>query len=436
MVSRAEGILSGQQKQRLDAIQKTSRAIDEMTLRLATGQDVNSALDNPQNFFTARALNSQAKRLGSVHDGIINSIRTIQETEHGIEAIQKILDSSEAFLQERIEEFVDGYHLDFSNISDFLSYSGTQDPAGSTVNTINNGQGIVLDNGAWKRYAFDYVLTENTVLQFDYKSTNIPEISLIGFDTDNNYINNDEFFFLYGTQLTGFTYSAPIPTYQYDASGEWVTVSIPVGQYFTGSYSHMIFLADDDGGGDDGDAYFRNVSFVGDDITNGVSTLEADAETSFSEEYAGLREQIDTLAKDANYRGLNLLKEESLTTYLSPTATTSLKTDGIDATSGGLGLGDVNFNHLRSITDELDKVRQAREDLRRYASSLSIHYSVLETRDTFTQETINLLKAGSSDLTISDQNEDGANLLALQTRQSIQTSVVALSVPSILDFLT
>ena len=98
MVSALGSILSAAQKSQLTAIQSTARLIDDVQLRLASGLEVNKALDDPQNFFSARALEFRASDLSRRLDGIRQNIRAIQETQSGIDATLETLDLAESYL--------------------------------------------------------------------------------------------------------------------------------------------------------------------------------------------------------------------------------------------------------------------------------------------------------------------------------------------------
>jgi flagellin-like hook-associated protein FlgL len=75
-----------------------------------------------------------------------------------------------------------------------------------------------------------------------------------------------------------------------------------------------------------------------------------------------------------------------------------------------------------------DRVFAALGEVRSFGSSLSNNLSIIQTRRDFTEQTINTLRAGASDLTDANLNEEGANLLALQTSQ--QLGVTSLSLAS------
>lgn len=443
MVGDVGNILNITQHKQLTVLQTTARAIDGVQLRLATGKAIHSALDNPGNFFVARSLNNEAHDLKRLLDGIDKSIETIQYVQHSLEAIDSILDTADSFLNEYEQDLRAGnvevktildtdFFLKFDAPGDFLNYAGGQD-SGVPVSLIEDGFGVRLDDNSWRRYPVNYTVTTESFLEFDFLSTNIPEIAAIGFDNDTNFSNSNTQFFLYGTQTGGIAYSAPTATYQYDGSGEWVHVQIPIGTYFTGNFSHLTLIDDDDGGGDDGDAQFRNIVIHEGDYVYGQNTLTVS--DIYEEKYSALLDQIDLIVEDSHYRGINLLEGDNMTTYFNARRTSSLTTEGLFASASGLGLERLDFTTIEAVERKITQVREAREILRHYAASLSTDFAVLNNRADFTKNMINILETGRDDLTLSDQNRDGAEMLALQTRQQIQTSTLTLNTLSIADFL-
>jgi flagellin len=148
----------------------------------------------------------------------------------------------------------------------------------------------------------------------------------------------------------------------------------------------------------------------------------------FQKDYNKVRSQIDSIVKDANYRGVNLLEGDKLTTYFNEDRSSTLTTEGVDFTALGLGISEANFGDNASIQLSIDAVRKALESVRAFGSSIANDLSIMQARQTFTTETINTLKAGAADLVNADLNEEGANLLALQTAQ--QLGVTSLSLAS------
>lgn len=148
----------------------------------------------------------------------------------------------------------------------------------------------------------------------------------------------------------------------------------------------------------------------------------------YTKDFNKLRSQIDGIVEDANYRGVNLLGGDNLTSFFNEDRSNTLVTEGSDFTADGLGLDEADFTDAASIASAISQVSNALDAVRAFGSSISNDLAIIQTRQTFTQETINTLKAGAADLVNADLNEEGANLLALQTAQ--QLGVTSLSLAS------
>src|ERR1700755_117437 len=88
--------LSAAVRSNLLSLQNTASLLDTTQTRLATGNKVNSALDNPTNYFTASSLKARASALGNLLDGVSNAIQTIQAANDGITSITKLVESAQA----------------------------------------------------------------------------------------------------------------------------------------------------------------------------------------------------------------------------------------------------------------------------------------------------------------------------------------------------
>lgn len=77
-------------------LQSTADSLSKTQEKLATGKKVNSALDNPNNFFTSSALNSRAGDLASLLDSTSNGIKTIEAADNGLSAITKTVETLQA----------------------------------------------------------------------------------------------------------------------------------------------------------------------------------------------------------------------------------------------------------------------------------------------------------------------------------------------------
>lgn len=137
--------------------------------------------------------------------------------------------------------------LDFSG--QVVSFGLNQDNGTHAV--FLSGDRVDLYDNAWKAHPFAYSVTPSTILEFEFRSSNEGEIQGIGFDNDNNISTNFSFQ-LKGTQNWG------IQNFNNYTGSDWVTYTIPVGSFFTGSFNKLTLINDNDGGGGN-DARFRNV---------------------------------------------------------------------------------------------------------------------------------------------------------------------------------
>lgn len=147
-------------------------------------------------------------------------------------------------------------------------------------------------------------------------------------------------------------------------------------------------------------------------------------------DYNKIRDQIDGIVEDANYRGINLLGGDNLTSYFNEDRSNSLVTVGADLSASGLGINAALFSSSAAVDTVLEEILAAKDIVRDFGSTLSNDLSILQTRQDFTTSLINTLKSGASQLTKADENEEGANLLALQTRQQLGVTSLSLAAQS------
>jgi len=147
----------------------------------------------------------------------------------------------------------------------------------------------------------------------------------------------------------------------------------------------------------------------------------------FESDYNKIRTQIDALVEDTGYRGTNLLNGNDLLTVFNEGRTSTLSTTGVTFTAAGLGLEEANFSRTDTVEGALTQAREALDAVRNFGSTLANDLSVIQTRETFTKSLINTLTEGSDKLVNADQNEEGAKLLALQTRQSLGVTSLSLA---------
>jgi flagellin-like hook-associated protein FlgL len=150
---------------------------------------------------------------------------------------------------------------------------------------------------------------------------------------------------------------------------------------------------------------------------------------SLQTQYDSVLGQIDALVSngDTGYQGTNLLNGDNLLTTFNENRTSTLTTTGVTFTSGGLELTSANFGNVSNVTQALTQLDTALSTVRDFGSTLATNLSVIQTRQTFTNSLINTLQEGAGNLVNADQNEEGATLLALQTRQSLGVTALSLA---------
>ncbi len=512
-------VLSSASRTTVLSLQRTERQLDVTTLRLATGKKVNSALDNPQNFFASTALSEGASDYQRRLDGIGQNARTIQEALIGVDAISDLIDQGEAVVTEARENLLLGiddpavYEEEINTSPPSLS-SQILAASPDVYFRLNDGGGIAVDSGTGGGVAATYAngaasgapaLYTNggtTSATFDgvndrvritdsplINTGNYPARSMeLVFNADDVmtrqilfeeggptnslaiYIFNGEIHITgrdsgnWGPTTPGgptnirapinvgetyhvaFVFSQAQNRFEGYLNGASInTAPVPVGNQAFPSHGNNIGI-----GGMEQDAWFDDIlgngsgfSFNGrisdvaiynsilDDNVILAHAQSLNSTTSlryFHRDFENILNQIDGITIDAHYRGTNLLRGETLTTIFNPNVTSLLETEGEDLSVKGLGIQRFDFNDINDLDGILENLRAARTQVRNYATTLISDLNIIRTREIYTREITNTLDSGANDLTIADQNEEGANLLAAQTRQ--QLGVTALSLAS------
>ncbi len=148
-------------------------------------------------------------------------------------------------------------------------------------------------------------------------------------------------------------------------------------------------------------------------------------------QYNQVIQNITTTAQDSSFNGINLLNGDTLNLTFDETGDSKLSIQGVTFDATGLGLSTLtqgtDFLDNNSANKLLTTLTQASTTLRTEASALGSNLSVVQIRQDFNKNLINVLQTGASNLTLADTNEEAANSQALSTRQSIAVSALALA---------
>lgn len=170
-------------------------------------------------------------------------------------------------------------------------------------------------------------------------------------------------------------------------------------------------------------------------LSTDTSDTQAQKDRSdLAKRFNDLLGQIDDLAKDSGYDGVNLVKGDDLTVEFAEKAGSSnIDLKGFDAATGGsvITVGSQTVADWKSDNSTIDAtiklLENSQSNLRAESKTLSSNLAVLTTRQDFTKNMVNVLTSGASDLTSADLNEESANLLALNTQSSLGINSLSLA---------
>ncbi|QCK88081.1 hypothetical protein E8L99_21135 [Phreatobacter aquaticus] len=364
-------------------LQNISSQRETIQGRLASGKKVNSALDNPSNFFTASSLNNRANDLTGLLDGMSNGIQTLQAADKGIQALTSLVNSAQAKIREGLQS---------------ASTQATNSAATASAGTLSDK--VEADRG----------FGSGTKVTLGINGTNF-DITLGASDTVQTTINKMN-------QVLGSNGAVTVD------SGGKVNVR-------NNTSSALTIGVTDGGGGTKTLDDLLGGTTVG--STTAIASTAAAGTTanydSYAKQYNDLLDQVDGIVKDTSFNGKNLLNGDSLDVIFNEKSTgaNKLAISGVTLSATGLGLSTLatTGSTASDLTGKLTNLQDALTSLRQQSSKFGSNLSVVQTRQDFTKQMSNVLKTGADNLTLADSNEEGANLLALNTRAQLATSALS-----------
>jgi flagellin len=384
-------VLSASVRQNLLSLQSTADLLSTTQNRLATGNKVNSALDNPTSYFTAQSLNNRASDISNLLDGIGNGVQVLQAANTGITSLQKLVDTAKSIANQVLQTTV-GY--------------STKASATTTVGAVGTAADLTT-GGTTTLQAKTVILTPATGSALTLTFSNVAGAGNVNsLDALNAAIS---------------------------AAGIGVTASISGTGFLTftssnDNASQVITVA--------GGPAANTVQVTGTTVAAAPVAAVADAasqaiRSNLVSQYNGIISQITSTAQDSSFNGINLLNSDNLKLTFNETGKSTLNISGVTYNAAGLGLSALvsgtDFLDSSSASKALTALSAASTSLRTEASSLGSNLSIVQIRQDFSKNLINVLQTGSSNLTLADTNEEAANSQALSTRQSIAVSALALA---------
>lgn len=160
-----------------------------------------------------------------------------------------------------------------------------------------------------------------------------------------------------------------------------------------------------------------------------LTTTDTTQRATLASQFDTLLIQIDQLAADSGFNGKNLLNGDNLDVIFNEDGTSTLTITGVTFTSAGLGIAAAvgSWATDADVQAALTDLTTALGTLRVQAKNFGTNLSTVQARQDFTKAMINTLKTAADGLVLADTNEEGANLLALQTRQQLSTTALSLA---------
>jgi flagellin len=548
-------VLSASVRQNLLSLQSTASLLATTQNDLATGNKVNSALDNPTNFFTSQSLNNRASDIGNLLDSIGNGVQVLQAANTGITSLESLVQSAQSVATQALQTTigysskssftvalgagasatnlfggttissasfvgtavdstlttataitgstallttnnanaitatianndtltVDGHTITFKTGATPAAAAGTSGLVGNVLTdgngnstvyigtgtttdlltaidiatgaqtaTINTGTGVAtLGTGTGTASTVSggaLHISTGTASDLSISSSNTSLLASLGIGS--------------GTATTTFARSSSSNSalvlgsaLSIAAVGTGTATSLTFGtlanqvsnlnqlnsdlaannlQATVDANGNLTIQTDNDNASQSIGTIGGGALFTGKIATGPVQDAAAQAtRAGLVSQYNNILSQITTTSQDSSFNGINLLNGDSLKLVFNETGSSTLSITGTTFNAPGLGLSSLvvgtDFIDNNATNKVLTSLQNASSSLRAEASTLGSNLSVVQIRQDFNKNLINVLQTGASNLTLADPNEEAANSQALSTRQSIAVSALALA---------
>ena len=371
----------------LTALQGTVTLLNRTQQRLSTGKAVNSALDNAINYFSAQSLNTRASDLAGYKDGMANAVQTIQAADKGISGITTLLNSAKAIA---------------SSVAGQPYQSASYSTVNLNVGAVANGETFVIDG---------------ITVTVDSAKTTGQSAYTIGVGTTATAT-------LGTSGATAAQIATQLKTLINNISGASSSTSGVNTVSALGANGGIVSISDSA-------KNLTGAAITGTGITSGdvtaTTVAASNARSQLTAQYNQILTQIDKMASDSSFNGVNLLQTGSMTVNFGNSNSLAINGNASDSISLGLAQLTTSWNTATDGSTEMNKVDTALATMQSSSQSMSSSLSIIHTRSDFSTNLIGVLQTGADNLTLADTNQEGANMLMLQTRQSLGTTALSLS---------
>jgi flagellin len=373
-------------------LQSSSSLFQRTTERLSSGKKVNSAIDNPTNFFASVNLTDRAEGLSARLDGIGQAIQTVKAADNGISTIRSFISAAKGVVnnaignsdsdqRESLGRRFNELLVQIALTAKDSSFAGTNLLQGNTTNTVQFGEGFDDSN--------------LDVLGFDVGGPGSDGLAEV--DSDGNIAS----------------------------AGETAVIDVA-------SVSSVSSVS-----AEDSEAATASVSESGyTELGSAASSVSLVGQTGYSDTTAGETTAAYGTASVASVAAIEQVDAVSSVAAQTETAAVAIflanQTGGtaVGIQGAGTNAGSIDFagsNYQNDLSAMVQQLEAFDSELKVQAGNLSQNLAAITIREEFSNNLINTLNEGADKLTLADLNEEGANLLALQTSTQLATQSLALA---------
>jgi flagellin-like hook-associated protein FlgL len=359
-------MLSASMNSNLLALNNTQKMFNDVQGKLATGKEVNSAMDDPSAFYTAQSLTQRANDLNSLMDSMGQAVQSLKAADQGMTALSSFNDQAKSLANQARD---DADKRVTTNVTSGTDVDGTETFAADVAYSV-------------KVTSADGTETTTPVNAATGSTTEALRAGLSGVDGVTATIADGEL------------------VVQADKG---YTVEITTSD----TEEHGIKLKD-----------------------TTTKDVASDSATQYADQYNAIVDQMNQLAKDSGYKGVNLLQSDDLLVVFNEDRSSTLNISGADMSATGIGLSSVtaeDFADNAKIDAVIAKLDSATETLRSQSAAFGNNLSIVETRSDFTENLVNTLEEGANKLVEADVTKLSANMLQLQTNQSLGMNALSLA---------
>ena len=364
--------LTASMRSNLLSLQQTQSLMDTTQERLSTGKKVNSAIDNPSSYYAAQSLTNRASDLSALLDSMGQAIQTIKAADEGISTITEFASQAKA-----------------------IANSARDEAANKAIGSVSIDASVTSGN-----------TTEGVKIRVTNADGDVEEkeIKLSAEKSSAAEVKSE-----LATQLKA------------DDSIKDAAVGADGKISITAAEGYKVEIVGGVG------AFDGKIS--GETAKEPKAGEINESRKKLAAQFDSILGQIDKVANDASYKGVNLLQGNDLKVVFNEDRTSDLIVEGKDASSAGLKIAKAadDWKTDDNIELSITQIEAAVNTLRTMSSEFGNNYSIVQSRETFTENLINVLEEGSDKLTLADMNEESANMLALQTRQQLAINSLSLA---------